>query len=62
MSLQFQAQATKDVTGKWMRDQPICGGVLFWQLNEWWPGMSWAIVEYDGTPKPAYYVLKELFK
>lgn len=62
LSLQFQAQATKDVTGKWMRDQPICGGVLFWQLNEWWPGMSWAIVEYDGTPKPAYYVLKELFK
>lgn len=61
LSREWQAMAARDVTSKWMRDQPYCGGVLFWQLNEWWPGTSWAIVEYDGTPKPVYYALKEVF-
>lgn len=61
LSREWQAMAARDVTAKWMRDQPYCGGVLFWQLNEWWPGTSWSIVEYDGTPKPAYYALKDIF-
>lgn len=62
LSREFQAEAARVVTGKWIKDAPYCGGVLFWQLNEWWPGQSWAIVEYDGTPKPSYHALKEVFK
>jgi beta-mannosidase len=35
-----------------------CGGVLVWQLNDCWPTMSWAVVDYYLTPKPAYYAIK----
>ncbi|KAF2200574.1 glycoside hydrolase [Delitschia confertaspora ATCC 74209] len=35
-----------------------CGGVLVWQLNDCWPTMSWAVVDYYKIPKPAYYAIK----
>ncbi|KAK8070291.1 hypothetical protein PG994_006907 [Apiospora phragmitis] len=35
-----------------------CGGVLVWQLNDCWPTVSWAVVDYYGVPKPAYYAIK----
>ncbi|KAI4620410.1 hypothetical protein J4E80_004937 [Alternaria sp. BMP 0032] len=35
-----------------------CGGVLVWQLNDCWPTMSWAVVDYYKVPKPAYYAIK----
>lgn len=35
-----------------------CGGALVWQLNDCWPTMSWAIVDYYLVPKPAYYAIK----
>jgi beta-mannosidase len=35
-----------------------CGGALVWQLNDCWPTMSWAVVDYYGVPKPAYYAIK----
>ncbi|KAF2870056.1 glycoside hydrolase superfamily [Massariosphaeria phaeospora] len=38
--------------------QRKCGGVLVWQLNDCWPTMSWAVVDYYLVPKPAYYVMR----
>ncbi|KAL6710296.1 hypothetical protein ACN47E_009242 [Coniothyrium glycines] len=35
-----------------------CGGVLVWQLNDCWPTISWAVVDYYMVPKPAYYAIK----
>ncbi|KAK3682092.1 glycoside hydrolase family 2 protein [Podospora appendiculata] len=35
-----------------------CGGVLVWQLNDCWPAVSWAIVDYFMVKKPAYYAVK----
>ncbi|KAL5114316.1 hypothetical protein ACEQ8H_007791 [Pleosporales sp. CAS-2024a] len=35
-----------------------CGGILVWQLNDCWPTISWAVVDYYGVPKPAYYAIK----
>ncbi|KAK3331893.1 glycoside hydrolase family 2 protein [Cercophora scortea] len=35
-----------------------CGGVLVWQLNDCWPTVSWAIVDYFMVKKPAYYAVK----
>ncbi|KAJ1337305.1 beta-mannosidase [Microdochium nivale] len=32
-----------------------CGGVLVWQLNDCWPTMSWAVVDYYMVKKPAFY-------
>ncbi|KAH6670314.1 beta-mannosidase [Plectosphaerella plurivora] len=34
-----------------------CGGVLVWQLNDCWPTMSWAVVDYYGVPKPGFYAI-----
>jgi beta-mannosidase len=33
-------------------------GALVWQLNDCWPVTSWAIIDYDLNPKPAYYALR----
>lgn len=35
-----------------------CGGALVWQLNDCWPTISWAVVDYDRVPKPAFYAMK----
>lgn len=35
-----------------------CGGVLVWQLNDCWPVVSWAVVDYYLVKKPAYYAIK----
>ncbi len=37
------------------------GGVLVWQLNEPWPAISWALVDHDRQPKPAYETARRLF-
>ncbi|PLB51373.1 glycoside hydrolase [Aspergillus steynii IBT 23096] len=34
-----------------------CGGVLVWQLNDCWPTISWAIVDYFLVKKPAFYAI-----
>ena len=45
----------------WWQSLTECNGVLVWQLNDIWPGSSWATLEYDGSWKPAHYHLKRLF-
>jgi beta-mannosidase len=32
--------------------------VLGWQLNDTWPGISWALVDVDMHRKPAFYIVK----
>ncbi|KAJ4298969.1 hypothetical protein N0V90_004213 [Kalmusia sp. IMI 367209] len=59
----MQADAITWAYQSWRRDwkqrsNRKCGGVLVWQLNDCWPTMSWAVVDYYGVPKPAYYAIK----
>ena len=35
-----------------------CGGALVWQLNDCWPTVSWAVVDYFLVKKPAYYAIR----
>lgn len=35
-----------------------CSGGVIWQLNDVWPGQSWAVVDYEMNRKPAYYSIK----
>ncbi|KAI2616337.1 glycoside hydrolase family 2 protein [Hypoxylon sp. NC1633] len=39
-----------------------CGGVLVWQLNDCWPTMSWAVVDYYLVKKPAFYAISNSLK
>ncbi|KAJ5490144.1 Glycoside hydrolase family 2 N-terminal [Penicillium expansum] len=43
-------------------DDRKCGGALLWQLNDCWPTISWAIVDYFLQPKPAYYTVKRVME
>lgn len=43
-------------------DERRCGGALLWQMNDCWPGISWAIVDYFQRPKPAYYAVSRVLK
>ncbi|MFN2227809.1 MAG: glycosyl hydrolase 2 galactose-binding domain-containing protein, partial [Anaerolineae bacterium] len=35
-----------------------CGGALVWQLNEPWPAVSWALLDFYRRPKPAYEAVR----
>lgn len=37
-------------------------GVMVWQFNEPWPGITWSLVGYDRRPKLAYHVLQRVFQ
>jgi beta-mannosidase len=39
-----------------------CGGVAFWQFNEPWPAVSWAVIDRAGRPKLAYDVLRRSYQ
>ncbi|KAL4930395.1 beta-mannosidase [Aspergillus undulatus] len=43
-------------------DERRCGGALLWQLNDCWPTISWAIVDYFLRPKPAFYAVARVLK
>lgn len=38
-----------------------CAGVIIWQLNDVYPGTSWAYVDYFLRPKPAFYSIWRVF-
>ncbi|KAF4445547.1 hypothetical protein F53441_10726 [Fusarium austroafricanum] len=59
----LQAEAMAYAYNCWRREfrgpgEENCAGVLVWQLNDIWPGVSWALVDVDMNPKPAYYITK----
>lgn len=39
-----------------------CGGALVWQLNDCWPTISWAVVDYFLVKKPAFYAMQRALK
>ena len=58
-----QAESLGTAVRDWRREwagpgQYRVGGALVWQINDCWPVTSWAVVDYFGRPKPAYYVLR----
>jgi beta-mannosidase len=36
-------------------------GMILWQLNDNWPVVSWATVDFDGHRKPAWHALKAAY-
>ncbi|WP_157363888.1 beta-mannosidase [Alkaliflexus imshenetskii] len=41
------------------RNMPHCMGSLYWQLNDSWPTISWATVDYYGRWKAAHYAVRK---
>jgi beta-mannosidase len=40
---------------------PVNTGAVVWQLNDNWPVISWAAVDYAGIRKPLWHALKAVF-
>ncbi|KAK2600260.1 hypothetical protein QQS21_004978 [Conoideocrella luteorostrata] len=62
-----QAETMRFAYKTWRRDwgrpgDRKCGGVLVWQLNDCWPTMSWAVVDYYLVKKPAYYSISRALR
>ena len=43
------------------RNMPYCMGTLYWQLNDSWPVVSWASIDYYGNWKAMHYQAQRAF-
>jgi beta-mannosidase len=57
----MQAEGIKLGTEHFRRLWPICSGTLLWQLNDCWPAISWALVDTELRPKPAWYYTRRFY-
>lgn len=49
----LQARAVRTMFAWCRANAPTCMGVLLWQHHDVWPGLTWALVDDLGVPKPA---------
>lgn len=56
-----QAQAIRFGVEHMRSLEPINAGSLIWQLNDDWPVVSWAAVDYDGHRKPLWFASRDFF-
>ena len=43
------------------RNRGRCMGAIYWQLNDCWPVISWASIDYNGRWKALHYYAKRFF-
>ncbi len=56
-----QAESLKIYAEAMRRRKPFSMGFLFWQLNDTWPVISWAGIDYNSRPKAAMYYARRFF-
>lgn len=57
-----QYRAVGTAVEYWRSRRPVCEGILYWQLNDLWPGSSWSSIEYSGAWKLLHYGLRRFFR
>jgi beta-mannosidase len=57
----LQGDAIKYGVEHWRRFRGRCMGAIFWQLNDCWPGPSWASRDYYGRWKAMHYMARRFF-
>jgi beta-mannosidase len=62
LSQLMQARALKTGIEMHRRVKPYCMGSLYWQINDCWPTVSWASVDYFGRWKSSHYRVRDAFK
>ena len=58
----LQGMALETGCEAWLAEWPYCSGVLYWQLNDCWPGPSWSTIDYNGIWKVAHYAIRRMFQ
>ena len=56
-----QARAIEVGVGHLRSLHERCSGVVWWQLDDCWPAISWAVVDRAGRRKPSWYALRRSF-
>lgn len=57
----LQALVLKNSVEYWRSLMPRCMGTLYWQINDNWPVLSWASIDYFGNWKQSHYHAKRFF-
>ena len=60
LSQLLQAEGMRIGVEHWRR-HPACSGALYWQLNDCWPVISWAGIDYYGRWKAMHYAGRRFF-
>jgi beta-mannosidase len=55
----LHAKAYKTALEAHRRNMPHCMGSLYWQINDSWPTISWATVDFYGRWKAAHYAVRK---
>lgn len=55
----LHAKAYKTALEAHRRNMPHCMGSLYWQINDSWPTISWATVDFHGRWKAAHYAVRK---
>jgi beta-mannosidase len=56
-----QSLCVRYATEHLRRLQPLCGGVLYWQINDLWPCSSWSSIDCFGRWKALHYDARHFF-
>jgi len=57
----LQAEAVCAAVIQLRQNRGRCMGVLYWQLNDCWPGASWSSIDYFHRRKMLHYRIKEAY-
>jgi beta-mannosidase len=57
----LQAEAIRYGVEHWRRNRGRCMGAIYWQLNDIWPVISWASIDYYGRWKALQYFARRFF-
>ncbi len=57
----LQAEAIRNAAEHFRRYRGRCMGAVYWQLNDIWPGASWASIDYYGRWKALHYYARRFF-
>ena len=61
LSMALQAEGIRYGVEHWRRHPDRVAGILYWQLNDYWPVASWSSLDYFGRWKALHYAARRFY-